>query len=467
VVSIRRLRARLVRDESGMGIVEILVSLMIFAIVAIGMAGSMLSMTRLTADAAARETATNLAAAEIDRISAIDDAFTVVDATYPRQVVVDGITFQVETNTGWVGATGSTDKCGVGAGTLQYKRVRVTVTWTNMFLPNPVRADSALAPNSRINDPTAGTIIVSVKNESGDGQANIPVTVVRTGGGGPTEPVDPTDSDGCAYVLKAPPGTYTVTLTKAGFITTGQVQFPLPQTITVTAGTATSVPVQADLAMNYTLKYAANSTRTVKLPSNLDVTYFGQAATAPFNEPGTASRKLYPWTSGYQVLAGNPSTCAAVDPSKWLTVATPTPAKNAGVRVPATAGSPGGAANLPVAMGVVDVVLPGTNATTFLNATARNTTSGGNPGCSAAATTIYKFASAAGGSTQTIALPYGSWNLTYGTSATSVTTPITTGVTVRDSVVLLDVNGIPLTTGGIGASTFASNILTLDPRTLT
>ncbi len=466
-MSIRQLRARVVRDESGMGIVEILVALMIFAIVAIGMAGSMLSMTRLTADAAARETATNLAAAEIDRVSAIDDAFTVVDAIVPTQVTVDGITFFVETNTGWVGASGSTDKCGVGAGTLQYKRVRVTVTWENMYLPNPVRADSALAPSSRINDPTAGTIIVSVKKESGDGQPGVAVTATRSGGGGPTDPIDPTDSDGCAYVLKAPPGTYTVTLTKSGYITTGQVQLPLPQTITVTAGTATSVPIQADVAMNYTLKFAANSTRTVKLPTNLDVTYYGQAAAGPINEPAVATRKLYPWVAGYQAIAGNPTTCAAVDPSKWLLAATPTPAKNAGVRAFATAGTPGGAATLPVAMGVVDVVLPGTNPTTFLNATARNTTSGGNPGCSTAATTVYKFASAVGGTTQTIALPYGAWNLTYGTTATTVTTAITTGVTVRDSVVLLDTNGVPLTTGGIGASTFASNILTLDPRTLT
>ncbi|MEO7897345.1 MAG: hypothetical protein ABIR65_08625 [Pseudolysinimonas sp.] len=466
-MSIRQLRARVVRDESGMGIVEILVALMIFAIVVIGMAGSMLSMTRLTADAAARETATNLAAAEIDKISAIDDAFTVVDAVVPTQVTVDGITFFVETNTGWVGASGSTDKCGVGAGTLQYKRVRVTVTWENMFLPNPVRADSALAPSSRINDPTAGTIIISVKKESGDGQAGIAVTAVRTGGGGPTDPIDPTDSDGCAYVLKAPPGTYTVTLSKTGYITTAQQLFPLPQTITVAAGAATSVPVQADLAMNYTVKYAANSTRTVRLPTNLDVTYFGQAAANSFNVLGTGtSRKLYPWLSGYQAIAGNPATCAAVDPEKWEDVTTPAPAEDAGVRAFPTDASPGGARTLPVAMGVVDVVLPGTNATTYLTATAQDVTGGGNPGCSTA--TTYTFASAAGGTTQTIALPYGTWKLTHGTTPTTVTTPLTTGVTIRDTVVTLDADGVPVTTGGIGASTFTNgNTLTLDPRKLT
>jgi hypothetical protein len=466
-VSIRQLRARLVRDESGMGIVEILVALMVFAIVAIGMAGSMVSMTRLTADAAARETATNLAAAEIDRISAIDDAFTLVDDNVPKQVVVDGITFNVATNTGWVGASGSSDKCGVGAGTLQYKRVRVTVTWDNMFLPNPVRADGALAPNSRINDPTAGTILVSVKNEGGDGQAGIAVTATRSGGGGPTDAIDPTDSDGCAYVLKAPPGTYTVTLSKSNYITTTQATFPLPQTITVTAGSATPVQLQADAAQNYTLKYAANSALTAKLPNNLDVTYVGQAAAGSVYEtPAPSSRKLFPWVSGYQALAGNPLTCSALDPEKWAEAATPTPAKNGGLRIPATPASPGGSANLPVAMGVIDVLLPGTNNTTYLTATAQNVTAGGNPGCSTAASTIYKFNYAKGGTTQTVALPYGTWKLTYGTTAATQTTAITTGVTVRDSVVSLDADGALLTTGGIGGSTFASNVLTLDPRAL-
>ena len=54
---------------SGIGLVEVLVALMIFSIIAIGMGYSMLSISRLTGDSTARETATNLAAAEIDRIA--------------------------------------------------------------------------------------------------------------------------------------------------------------------------------------------------------------------------------------------------------------------------------------------------------------------------------------------------------------------------------------------------------------
>jgi type II secretory pathway pseudopilin PulG len=461
-VSIRQLRARLARDESGMGIVEILVALMIFSIVAIGMAASMLSMTRLTADAAARQTATNLAAAEIDRVSAIPDAFTVHDAVVPKQVVVDGITFSVETNTSWVGANGSTDTCGIGGGQLQYKRVRVTVTWDTMYLKNPVRADSALAPSTRINDPSMGTILVSVKRESGDGQQGIGVTAVKTVGVGITEPIAATDVDGCTYVLKAPPGDYTLTLNKTGYITTAQEPFPLVQTITVSAGAATSVDIEADLAHTYTLKYAANSTRTVKLPTNLDVTWFGKATAGPINEPGTGTRKLYPVSGGYQAVAGNPGTCAAVDPERW-TGTNGSSGKHPGVRAFKIPASAGGSGTLPVVMGVADVVIPGSSSSQFfLTATAQNVTTGGNPGC--ATTTVYKFPKYNGGSTQTIALPYGVWKLTTGAAEGSTTTNVTT-VTVRDGVVSLNGAGYPVTgVAGGGTWVTGTSLLTFDPR---
>lgn len=461
-MSIRRLRAHLASDESGMGIVEIIVALMIFSIIAIGMSYSLLSMTRLTSDSSARETATGLAAAEIDRLQAITDAFTIKeDDLTTRQVIVDGITYKVATNTSWIGATGSTGKCGIGGGQLQYKRIRVTVTWDGMYLNRPVRADTALAPGTRINDPTAGTVLVSVTRESGDGQQGIAVTASKTSGGaGLSEVPDPTDADGCSYILKAPPGTYNLTTTKAGYINTDQQLLPVTQSIVVTAGAATAVPLQQDLAQSYTLKYAANSARTVKLPTNLDVTYFGQAAATPLTETATASRKLYPWAAGYQAVAGNPTACAAVDPEKWAESTT----KYGGLRALKIPASAGGSGNLPAVMGVADVVIPGSSSSQFyLTATAVSVSSGGNPGCASAATTVYKFDKYNGGTTQTIALPYGAWTLTVGTTAGSTTTTVTSGVTVRDGVVSLDGNGYPVT-GVAGGGTFSSNRLTLDPR---
>lgn len=459
-MSIRQLRARLTRDESGMGIVEILVALMIFSIVAIGMTYSMIAMTRLSGDSQARETAANLAAAEIDRVAAMPDAFNVHSMVTPKQVVVDGITFNVDLNVGWVSANGSTGKCGIGGGNLQYKRVNVTVTWDGMYLQNPVRADSALAPSTRINDPTAGTILVSVVNEAGEGQQGIAVSASRIGAGvGITDPIDPTDVDGCSYVLKAPPANYNLTISKSGYIDTNQVLLPTTTQITVTAGTATAVPLQADQAATFTLKYAANSTRSnIKMPSNLNVTYYGQAAAAPLTENATTNRKLYPWAAGYQAVAGNPATCAAIDPENWVADGT----KAAGERAPKIAAAPGGSANLPVPMGVAEVKMPSSSSGTFLTAVAQNVTSDGQPGCAAGNTLKYSFASVTAGSTQNIALPYGTWRLYTGTSLGATTNALNSGVTVLDGVVRPVTGGIGVNLPGGGE--FQSNLLTLDPR---
>jgi hypothetical protein len=283
------------------------------------------------------------------------------------------------------------------------------------------------------------------------------VSLAKTwGGAGATDPIDPTDVDGCAFVLKAPPGTYNLTLTKSGAIDTGQNLLPTVQSVVVVAGAATSVSAQADTPHTYTNKFAANSSRTVKVPTNLEVTYFGAGAAGPFKAAAAGTRKLFPWSLGYQAVAGNPSTCAAVDPENW----TETSTNEAGTRAAAVAASPGGSSNLPVPMGVADVVIPGTG-TRYLQATPKDSTANGNPGCD---TLTYKldFGSFAGGSTQTIALPYGDWTLTTGTSPTT-TTVITSGVTVRDGAISLSSTGYPLT-GIAGGGTFSSNTLTLDPR---
>ena len=94
-----------------------------------------------------RETATNLAAAEIDRIQSLPDPFTVVLRRRPpsdrgrrRLLQRHDVTSSGSPRRHASGA------CGSGGGNLQYKQVNVTVTWPNMYLTEPVHADSALAP---------------------------------------------------------------------------------------------------------------------------------------------------------------------------------------------------------------------------------------------------------------------------------------------------------------------------------
>ena len=137
-----RLRDRL-RADDGMGLVEVLVALMIFAIIAVGMAYSLLSIQRLTAESVSREIATNLAAAEIDWAQSQPDAFKVLSRTTTQ--TVDGTTYTIRTSVGWVSTTGASGSCGTGGGNLQYKRVNVEVTWPGQYLDRPVRPASSLS----------------------------------------------------------------------------------------------------------------------------------------------------------------------------------------------------------------------------------------------------------------------------------------------------------------------------------
>jgi prepilin-type N-terminal cleavage/methylation domain-containing protein len=105
-------------DDDGFTIIEVMVAMMIFAIIFLGVAYSTVTTLRMTADTKSREVAANLAAAEIDAVRAIGDPFRVQTTSYTQ--TVDGIEYSVKRKTGWVSASGTTDGCGSGTGTLQY-----------------------------------------------------------------------------------------------------------------------------------------------------------------------------------------------------------------------------------------------------------------------------------------------------------------------------------------------------------
>jgi len=471
-VSIRRLteraRARLSHEQGGMSIIEVIAAFMIFGVIAIGMLYSMTAMQRLTLESTLRQTASNLAAAEVDRIQSQPDAFDVhtndpggVGVVYP----VDGVNFTVLSKVEWVTTTGSTGSCGTGGGNLQYKKVNVTVSWPGMYLQNPVRADSALAPDARINNPAYGTILVAITGEDGKGRSGVTVRVTPISGGAQpvTDTIDPTDSDGCSYILNVAPGVYKVEVEKVGYIdkTDAVTAVPFYPSQTVTAGATTTAAFTYDDASTFSVKWAGNHTSTPSLPNNLDTTFIGGLKNA--TKSTTASPvKLYPMSSGYQAVAGDPATCLNTDPGLW----TSNSATYAGVRAAAVAPAPapGGSANISVPMAVVNVPIPN-NSSQYITAVQQTmSATGGNPGCATAKT--YTFTTPfPKNSTQTIALPYGRWIIYVGTGV-GVKTTAQSGITVVAAPVT-PLDGTPgaLTTGlGAGNSTVSGTTVNLDPR---
>ena len=211
-------------DDAGFGMVEVLVAMLIFALVAVGIAYSVLATLRNTHDSKAREVALALAAEEISAVRAIGDPFDVVDCSTPR-TVVQGETYTITRTTAWVNEAGSDAECSASGGTLRFLRVNVKVTWSGSSRPGmAAESNTLLAPVSRINTPGMGTVFVSVKGADGLGMDGISFSITPSPGTGVT--IEPTDDKGCSILLGVPPGTYTVSLSKPGHLDYLQVAAP-------------------------------------------------------------------------------------------------------------------------------------------------------------------------------------------------------------------------------------------------
>ncbi|MEJ3404472.1 type II secretion system protein [Rathayibacter sp. YIM 133350] len=417
--------------DAGIGIVEILVALMVFAVLAVGIAYSLTYTMRMTRDNQARQVAVNLASSDIDSVRADGDPFDIFSDSYDV-AIPSGDTYKVTRVTSWVTPTGSDATCGTSGGALQYKHVSVSVTWTGMLSStNPVTSDTLIAPSRRINDPSKGTLLISVKDASGGGAQG--VTFVST----PAQATTPTDEDGCSFLLQVAPGTYTIKLNTAGYIDYAQNASP-SITRTVAAGSSASFSFQYDQAATYTLAYASNSPGpAAKLPTNLDTTFINTYGLWPMTAVSNPA-KLHPYPVGYQAVAGKyvPQTptvagCESPDPEAWDPVGPASAPTLVGTRVQAQTAAPGGSANLSVPMGIVNVA--GGPVAKLVAVSEPDTPLTGQPTCADVGTApatpamTYQFGAVipATGSVK-IALPYGSWRLfsNSGTDASPVLLPI-------------------------------------------
>jgi prepilin-type N-terminal cleavage/methylation domain-containing protein len=458
------------RAEDGLTLIEILVAMTIFGIISVGIAAGVTASLVNLRDAQNRETALNLAASQIDLVRSVTDVFTVNDTPAATNVVVGGVTFHLTRSTNWEPFNGGDGDCGSNAAgsTLQYKRVKVTVTWDGMRnTAAPAVADTLLAPNSRINDPQKGTILVHVFGPDGTDRSGIAVNAAPTPGvvgntaAALTVTPNNTDIQGCSYILKVTPGTYDVTVTKAGFIgddnkTLGSAS----KTIGVAQGTSASAAFQFDNAGLFSSALAVNAgaTPNILVPTNLDLSYLAASGTYIRAYTGSAV-SLHPYGDGYTVIAGkyvnsatSSQTCPAIDPEAWPDK-TVGPVTYSGTRPAAIAAQPGQAASkvAQVTMGVITVTLNKTNGA-FINAVAQpSVTPSGNPGCPVAM--AYTFGSQvtnAANKTFTLALPWGTWKLYQGTNGTATTNQIG--------------NGGMAAVAGATIVKESSNAVTLDPR---
>lgn len=426
---------------------------MLLGIVAAGVGYSLTSILRLTQDARSREVAVSLAAEVIDDSRSIENVFDVGIVTYPARVV-GGETYTIVRTSQWVTSNNTDAQCGAAGGasvggSFEFKRVNVEVTWPGMR-GTPVRSDTLIAPNERINEENKGTILVSVQLASGAGAqaltvSAVPATTNPNGASAITVPILQTDAEGCTYILKVVPGNYNISVTKTGWIDAEQKTTPV-RTVSVAADASATAGFQFDQASTYKLAYLGAAATAIKA-TNHKVSFTNTYGEWPILNPATAGTALHPFSGGYQAIAGDPDLaagtnlgCLAPDPANW-----PTRVLDGavGARTPAASAAPGATVTANVAMGTVN--LTSVNGDFITAVSQKNATSSiDDPGCETVTTLTFPKMTTANA---TIALPYGSWLIYKGSSLGALGSQL---------------NPVPTSL----FDTLNGKIVTLDPRTV-
>jgi len=414
---VNRVRSGLV-VEDGFTIIEVMVAMTVFAMIAAGVAAGIVSSVYLTQDNRSREAALNLASQEVDLVRSAKDIFTVTNTSTVQ--VVAGQDYSVRRTTNWITSTGTDTVCGAGDGTLSYKRVNVDVSWTNgtSSSPRSVTMDTLIAPPSSVSSSTSSTMVIAVQTADGSPNAGVSVSVTPASNGGAlaAQPA-PTDANGCTYALDVKPGGYTVGITKSGY-TDPKLNANPTYPVTTTAGSVGSQSMVFDkpAVLNFQLAANARAGSNPRLPSGSSVSLLNGDAVTPVT--GTSTR-VFP--SGYSAVAGvfDKTTCLNVNPLQWTT-----PTANGLMvdarSVPTGVGGIGGATEtVKVPMGVVDAKLQGTDTVLVAKATA-GAKGVNDPGCTTTPGTTYVFTGLTAASATTIALPYGTYAFSEGTSATAI-----------------------------------------------
>ncbi len=317
--------------EDGLTLVELLVAMTIFTMVALSLAYTLQNALTTTRDARNRVQAANLAARELEIVRNDFGATTAGPATLgatstvtnPHQLPgqtagqplqVDGTDYTVVRHVEWLpGGTGSSPCDGGSAVTYPSIGVNVKVTWNAMHATTPVESNTILTPPKGTLNTTLAFVAVKVVGAGGTGLNGVPVTLSGPGG----TPVVTSADDGCAVFSLTTMGTYSATIGTTGYITMDGQPGATKSGIAVTSGTLQQLSFSYDKAVTLTAAFTTDGVHA--LPSPLPgLTYFNQGLTplpkktAATAATSTALGSLWPFSDGYAVWAG---TCAQSDPT--------------------------------------------------------------------------------------------------------------------------------------------------------
>ena len=324
------LMSRIRNDDRGLTLIEVLIAMVLFAIVAAAVVAGLSSALKTARLDKNRVAAANLAAreAEIARnefyataggpmtlaaTSTVVNPHQFAGGTAGGPLNVDAVPYTVTREVRWLPAGSGKSACD-GGSAISYPTLSLTVkvSWPGMGSVPPVQTSTILTPRKGILSSSLSFVGVKVLDAAG-----LPApgkTVLLSGPGGSAS--DTTASDGCAVFPVATTGTYDASLNLAGY-----VDFygdPTPsKSVVVTSGTLSQLTFNYDRAgaldvtMETTAGYALPTTRPGITLANTGLQPTG-VLLQPSTGVTTSFATLWPFSDGYTVWAG---TCTQSDPA--------------------------------------------------------------------------------------------------------------------------------------------------------
>jgi prepilin-type N-terminal cleavage/methylation domain-containing protein len=309
--------ASLRHDDSGFSLIEVLVSAMLVALIAVGVLSMFDSASATSGRERARTQAASLANREIARYKAMSpvNLMALAGTTQTRSITLAKQAYNLSTTIDWAPDQTGDDVVCTGSGPPQYLKLVTTVSTP---AGGPLSGVSSPTVTNFVSIPPGspnGTLRVSVKDQGTTPVSGATVTLT-----GPTTKVTTTNANGCAVVSNLPKGTYTATLSKSvgGVNWVDQQGNASPSTSgAVYSGQVTDVSFNA-FAKSGTINVTWFSTAgyTPVLADRLGVqggaitgtSYFGTArvtGTVANFQPSISASGLYPSASAFKISGGD------------------------------------------------------------------------------------------------------------------------------------------------------------------
>ena len=141
-------------DESGVTLIEVLISSVVLVIISTGLFMSLSAGNRATATERHRAKANDLAEQELERVRSLRIGSGPAGGT---------TCYTVTSSTQFLTEPASTSTCASGTGSRDYLQLQVSVSWTGMSATaRPVTAGTVISPPNGSLVPNSGSLLVQV-----------------------------------------------------------------------------------------------------------------------------------------------------------------------------------------------------------------------------------------------------------------------------------------------------------------